>query len=110
MESTSLDAHMREVGYNGDIYIVKIDKQNFGGVVIEGMQGLVTDGRIDYVLFELWPKAMLHRGRKSCNDTLVFLTEFGYRLYELAMPKLSIELGEAVSDVTSLFHRGSSIK
>ena len=111
MESTSLDAHMREVGYNGDVFIVKIDTQGFDGVVIEGMQGLLSDQRIDYVLFELWPKAMLHGGRKSCNETLVFLTEFGYRLYELAMPGLSVELGEAVPDIkASLFHRGSSIK
>lgn len=111
IESTSLDAYLQNITYSGSIYIVKVDTQGFDGLVIEGMEGLLLDQRIDYVLFELWPKAMLHEGRKSCTETLHFLTSFGYRLYELAMPGLIFEIGGAAPDIgKSLFTRGSSIK
>ena len=110
IESTFLDAHFQEIAYEGDIYIVKVDTQGFDGVILEGMVSLLTDKRIDYVLFELWPKAMLHEGRKSCTETLLFLTSFGIRLYELAMPGLVHELGDAPHDIQEDSQKDSRIK
>lgn len=63
------------------IYIAKIDTQGFDGAVLQGMRRLLAARRVHYILFELWPKAMVHA--VPCEDALRFLLPTGYTLFEM---------------------------
>ncbi|KXS18394.1 hypothetical protein M427DRAFT_132751 [Gonapodya prolifera JEL478] len=79
VKSTNLDTFLKDNA--DDIFMVKIDTQGFDGFVLQGMNELLTNQRIQYVIIEFWPIAMKRAGQ-PCRETLEYISQFKYRAYE----------------------------
>jgi hypothetical protein len=68
---------------------VNIDTQGFDGSVVRGMQRLLQQKSVQYILFELWPTAM--KRSISCEETLSFLLANKYVLFETGFKSFNNE-------------------
>lgn len=91
-----LDAVLREaIPPDAYIYLLKIDTQGFEPQVFAGLNTLLSQHRIQYILTEFWPRGMdiltdetssSDRDEKKCVGVplvLQKLLDYGYRLYVL---------------------------
>eukprot|EP00559_Dactyliosolen_fragilissimus_P003291 CAMPEP_0184872808 /NCGR_PEP_ID=MMETSP0580-20130426/41495_1 /TAXON_ID=1118495 /ORGANISM="Dactyliosolen fragilissimus" /LENGTH=330 /DNA_ID=CAMNT_0027375651 /DNA_START=228 /DNA_END=1220 /DNA_ORIENTATION=- len=95
-----------------NVFVAKIDTQGFEPKVFTGMKESIQTHKIQYILFEYWPKAMdLFFAEKGLDDPnkctasveiLDMLISAGYKLYALhvaAHPKQVIASGKSSSDL-----------
>lgn len=73
---TTLDKYAGEYGIN-QVNFIKIDIEGMEPAVIRGMQKLLTDKRVDYMLVELHDKALIPAGTNAIElDT--FIRSYGF--------------------------------
>ncbi len=81
-----------------EIYTMKVDTQDFDGMVLAGMQQILQQKIPKIVMIELWPKSMSLPDRVSCEATmhLILSQAHGYAVHDMLVHRGSYAMGRQI--------------